>query len=31
VWTRTAFDARAHLKASLPAVILREGRLLHAA
>lgn len=31
VWTRTAFDTRAHLKASLPAVILREGRLLHAA
>ena len=31
VWTRTGFDSRAHLKASLPAVILREGRLLHAA
>lgn len=31
VWTRTAFDQRTHLKASLPATILREGRLLHAA
>lgn len=31
VWTRTAFDSRAHLQASLPGVILREGRLLHAA
>jgi predicted nucleotidyltransferase len=31
VWTRTAFEARIHLKASLPATILREGKLLHAA
>lgn len=31
VWTRTAFNQRTHLKASLPATILREGRLLHAA
>jgi predicted nucleotidyltransferase len=31
VWTRSAFDQRTHLKASLPATILREGRLLHAA
>ena len=29
VWTRTAFDSRAHLRASLPATVLREGRLLH--
>jgi len=31
VWSREAFDARVHLKASLPATILREGELLHAA
>lgn len=31
VWTRTRFDRRAHVVASLPATILREGRLLHAA
>jgi len=31
VWTRTAFDSRVHLQASLPATVLREGRLLHAA
>ncbi len=31
VWTRSAFDARVHLRASLPGVIVREGRLLHAA
>jgi len=31
VWTRSAFDRRTHLRASLPATILREGRLLHAA
>ena len=31
VWSREAFDSRLHLKASLPATILREGRLLHAA
>ncbi len=31
VWTRTEFDKRLHLKASLPSTILREGILLHAA
>jgi predicted nucleotidyltransferase len=31
VWTRTQFDSRAHLRASLAATVLREGRLLHAA
>jgi predicted nucleotidyltransferase len=31
VWSREAFDSRLHLKASLPATIVREGRLLHAA
>lgn len=31
VWTRSAFDGRLHLKASLPSTVLREGRLLHAA
>ena len=31
VWTRTAFDARLHLRASLPATVVREGTLLHAA
>ncbi len=31
VWTRSRFDRRAHVVASLPATILREGRLLHAA
>jgi predicted nucleotidyltransferase len=31
VWTRSEFEKRLHLKASLPSVILREGRLLHAA
>lgn len=31
VWSREAFDNRLHLKASLPATILREGTLLHAA
>ena len=31
VCTRSAFDDRRHLKASLPATILREGQLLHAA
>jgi len=29
VWTRDEFDKRLHLAASLPAVISREGRLLH--
>lgn len=31
VWRRTQFDSRVHLKASLPATILREGQLLYAA
>ena len=31
VSTRSRFDARARVKASLPATVLREGRLLHAA
>ena len=31
VWSREAFDARLHLKASLPATVVREGKLLHAA
>jgi predicted nucleotidyltransferase len=31
VWPRSDFDARLRLKASLPATILREGRLLYAA
>ncbi len=30
VWTRSAFDRRLELRASLPATIVREGRLLHA-
>jgi predicted nucleotidyltransferase len=31
VWTRNAFESRLHLAASLPATVMREGRLLHAA
>lgn len=31
VWTRAEFDRRAHLKASLPGTIVREGKLLHGA
>ena len=31
VWTRSRFNRRVHIVASLPATILREGRLLHAA
>ncbi len=31
VWTRDAFDRRLHIKASLPATVVREGRLLYAA
>jgi hypothetical protein len=31
VWTASQFDSRAHLAASLPATVVREGRLLHAA
>ncbi|MGH2780790.1 MAG: nucleotidyltransferase domain-containing protein [Thermoleophilaceae bacterium] len=29
VWTRDEFDRRRHLAASLPATILREGRLIY--
>ena len=31
VWTRKDFDARLHLKASLPSAIVRDGILLYAA
>jgi predicted nucleotidyltransferase len=31
VWTRSEFENRLHLKASLPSTIVREGKLLHAA
>jgi predicted nucleotidyltransferase len=31
VWDRATFDARLHLKASFPATVVREGRVLHAA
>ncbi len=31
VWTRGRFESRAHLRASLPGTVLREGRLLYAA
>jgi predicted nucleotidyltransferase len=31
VWTRSEFEERLHLKASLPSTIVREGKLLHAA
>lgn len=31
LWRRSAFDARAQVPTSLPAVVLREGVLLHAA
>ena len=31
VWTRSAFESRLHLVASLPATVIREGKLLHAA
>ena len=31
VWTRSAFDARLHLRASLPSTVTREGKLLYAA
>ena len=31
VWSREEFERRLHLKASLPATVLREGMLLHAA
>jgi len=31
VWPRTQFDSRLHLRASLPATVQREGKLLYAA
>ena len=31
VWSREEFEQRVHVKTSLPAVVLREGTLLHAA
>jgi predicted nucleotidyltransferase len=31
VWTREQFESRLHLKASFPATIVREGRLIYAA
>ncbi len=31
IWTRSRFDARKHVVASLPATVVREGKLLHAA
>jgi len=31
VWTRTEFEKRLHLKASLPSTVVREGKLLYAA
>ncbi len=31
VWTRQRFESRLHLQASLPATVVREGTLLHAA
>ena len=31
VWTDTEFNKRLHLNNSLPAVVAREGKLLHAA
>ena len=31
VWTRSEFDKRLHLKASLPSTVVDEGKLLYAA
>lgn len=31
VWSVSQFESRAHLATSLPATVIREGRLLHAA
>jgi predicted nucleotidyltransferase len=31
IWTVTHFESRIHLRASLPATVLREGKLLYAA
>lgn len=29
VWTKSEFDSRLHLRASLPSTIVKDGRLLH--
>jgi uncharacterized protein len=29
VWTKQAFDSRLHLPASLPAIVIREGKLIY--
>ena len=31
VWTKSRFESRLHLKASLPSTIIREGKLLYSA
>jgi len=31
IWPRRKFESRLHLKASLPATVVREGKLLYAA
>lgn len=31
VWTRSAFESRLHLRASLPSTVVAEGKLLYAA
>ncbi len=31
VWTKSAFEERLYLKASLPSTVMREGSLVHAA
>ena len=31
VWTRSAFEERLHLRASLPSTVIAEGKLLYAA
>jgi predicted nucleotidyltransferase len=31
VWTRRSFESRLHVVASLPATVVREGKLLYAA
>jgi len=31
IWKRTPFESRLHLPASLPATVIREGKLLHVA
>jgi len=31
VWTRSAFDSRLHLRASLPSTVVAEGTLIYAA